>query len=86
MNEEDYRQDKIASGVKYQLQAVHTTLAHHYNDTLNFLIRSNTSDITILEVKVLTLLIIDYLYVVFRLFLYLEYMMLFVMMDKITRT
>ena len=51
VNEEDYRSDKIKSGVKYQLQAIHTTLVHHYNDTLNFLIRSNTSEITFLEVN-----------------------------------
>lgn len=64
MDEEDYRDAKIASGVKYQLQAAHTTLVHHYNDTLNFLIRSNTSDITIVEVNgwpaLLSVLSIDY--------------------------
>ena len=53
VNEEDYRSDKIPSGVKYQLQAIHTTLEHKYNDTLNFLIRSNTSEVTLLEVLAL---------------------------------
>ena len=51
VNEEDYRKDKIPSGVKYQMQAIHTTLVHHYNDTLNFLIRSNSSDVSFIEVN-----------------------------------
>ncbi|XP_064382650.1 uncharacterized protein LOC135331434 [Halichondria panicea] len=36
VNSTDYRKDNIS--VQYQLQGIHSTLVHHYNDTLDFLV------------------------------------------------
>jgi len=51
VNGTDYTKDNITSGVKYQLQAIHRTLVHHYNDTLDFLVISNSSDMSIARVS-----------------------------------
>lgn len=53
VNSSDLRQLKLPGGVKYTLQAVHTTLKHHYNDTLNMVVTSNSSKVTIMKVYVL---------------------------------
>ncbi len=37
VNSTDYRKDNIS--VQYQLQGIHSTLVHHYNDTLDFLVK-----------------------------------------------
>ena len=36
--------------VKYQLQAIHTTLVHHYNDTLDMLVMSEDMKMTTVRV------------------------------------
>ena len=39
------------SGAQYLLQGVHTTLKMHYNDTLDFLVISNSTTETIVRVR-----------------------------------
>lgn len=52
MNGTDYTKDNITGGVQYQLQGIHRTLVHHYNDTLDFLVISTKySDVTIVRVS-----------------------------------
>ena len=51
VNGTDYTKDNITGGVQYQLQGIHRTLVHHYNDTLDFLVISNSSDMTIVRVS-----------------------------------
>ena len=48
VNGTDYRHDNIT--VKYQLQAIHSTLVHHYNDTLDMLVISKDPAMTTLRV------------------------------------
>lgn len=43
----DYRKDNTT--LQYQLQAMHTTLVHRYNDTLDFLVLKDDTS-TILQV------------------------------------
>lgn len=38
INGYDYRPYNESTGVQFQLQGMHTTLVHHYNDTLDMLI------------------------------------------------
>lgn len=49
INGSDYRKAGRASGVQYQLQGVHSTLVHHYNDTLNMIVLSNSSDSSVVR-------------------------------------
>ena len=49
VNGTDYTQAHIKGGVQYQLQGIHRTLVHHYNDTLDFLVISNSSNVTIVR-------------------------------------
>ena len=41
----------MKSGVSFLLQGIHTTLVHHYNDTLNFLILSTPTNTTTVQVS-----------------------------------
>lgn len=50
VNSTDLRQFKLLGGVQYTLQAVHTTSKYHYNDTMNMIVASNSSSVTILKV------------------------------------
>ena len=50
VNGTDYRPDNITAGVKYQLQAIHRTLVHHYNDTLDMLVISKDMSMTTVRV------------------------------------
>ena len=49
----DYRKDNIS--LQYQLQAVHSTLVHHYNDTLDFLVLKDEDMSTTVKVSELFL-------------------------------
>ena len=51
MNGTDFTKANISGGVKYMLQGIHRTLVHHYNDTLDFLVLSNSSDMSIVRVS-----------------------------------
>ena len=51
VNGYDYRPEHMKSGVAFQLQGIHTTLVHHYNDTLDFLILSTPTNTTIVQVS-----------------------------------
>ena len=51
VNGTDYRSDNISAGVKYQLQAIHHTKVHHYNDTLDMLVISKNPSKTELRVS-----------------------------------
>ena len=51
VNSTDYRPDNLTSGVMYQLQAIHATKVHHYNDTLDMLIISKSSAMTTVRVS-----------------------------------
>ena len=56
---DDYRQDH-PKGIQYMMQGIHTTLVHHYNDTLNFIIAtegSSNSSKTTVEVRSNALLV-----------------------------
>ena len=65
----DYRKDNIS--LQYQLQAIHSTLVHHYNDTLDFLVLKEMDMSTTIKVSELLMnsvepevgLIISYLVV-----------------------
>lgn len=48
----DFRNLQLSSGVKWQLQATHTTLVNRYVDTLDFLISSVAPDLTSVRVRV----------------------------------
>lgn len=52
VNGTDYRSDNISAGVKYQLQAIHMTKVHHYNDTLDMLVVSKDPMKTSVRVSV----------------------------------
>ena len=49
---EDYTSDNLTSGVQYQLQAIHSTMVHHYNDTLDMLIISKAVEKPMTTVRV----------------------------------
>ena len=51
VNSSDLRPYKEKSGAQFLMQAMHTTLTHHYSDTLNFLLLSNTTTDTIVHVR-----------------------------------
>lgn len=51
VNGYDYRPDHMKSGVAFQLQGIHTTLVHHYNDTLDFLVISTAPNTTTVQVS-----------------------------------
>ena len=53
---DDYRNDH-PHGIQYMMQGTHTTLVHHYNDTLNFIIASegNSTKKTMVEVSFILL-------------------------------
>ena len=51
INSSDLRPYKIPSGAQFLMQAMHATLVHHYNDTLNFLLLSNSTSETIVHVR-----------------------------------
>ena len=51
INSSDLRPYKEKSGAQFLLQAMHTTLSHHYNDTLNFLLLSNSTKDTVVHVR-----------------------------------
>ena len=51
VNGYDYRPDHMKSGVAFQLQGIHSTLVHHYNDTLDFLVLSTTPNMTTVQVS-----------------------------------
>ena len=46
----DYRPDHIKSGLAFQLQGIHSTLVHHYNDTLDLLIVSTKPNMSTVQV------------------------------------
>ena len=46
----DYRNASMKSGVAFQLQGVHSTMVHHYNDTLDFLVISKNPKMTTVQV------------------------------------
>ena len=46
----DYRPDHIKSGLAFQLQGIHSTLVHHYNDTLDMLIVSTKPNMSTVQV------------------------------------
>lgn len=50
VNGTDYRSDNLTSGVQYQLQAIHSTKAYHYNDTLDMLVISKHEAMTTVRV------------------------------------
>ncbi len=52
VNGTDYRSDNIS--VKYQMQAIHSTKVHHYNDTLNMLVISTDPSMTTVRVSILS--------------------------------
>jgi hypothetical protein len=41
----------MKSGVAFQLQGIHSTLVHHYNDTLDILILSTPKNTTVVQVS-----------------------------------
>ena len=51
VNSSDLRPYKEKSGAQFLMQAMHTTLTHHYSDTLNFLLLSNSTTDTIVHVR-----------------------------------
>lgn len=51
VNGTDYRSDNISAGVKYQLQAIHSTMKYHYNDTLDMLVISKVPMETTVRVR-----------------------------------
>ena len=53
VNSSDLRPYHIKSGAQFLMQAVHTTMTHHYNDTLNFLLLSNSTSETIVHVSIM---------------------------------
>ena len=69
VNSSDLRPYKIPSGAQFLLQAFHTTLTHHYNDTLNFLLLSNSTTETVVHVsqrKLTAVFIPYYMYTIIR--------------------
>ena len=51
VNGTDLRQYHLKSGAQYLLQGFHTTLKMHYNDTLDFLVISNSTTETVVRVR-----------------------------------
>ena len=45
----------MKSGVAFQLQAIHSTLVHHYNDTVDILVISTQPNMTTVQVRKLHL-------------------------------
>ena len=60
VNSTDYRQNNIQ--VKYQLQGVHRTLVHHYNDTINMLVISDNPTTSRIRVRLLVCVCVEPLY------------------------
>lgn len=48
VNSTDYRSDNIS--VQFQLQAIHSTMVHHYNDTLDMLVIMKEPSKTVVRV------------------------------------
>lgn len=51
VNGTDLRPYKLKSGAQFLLQGIHTTLKMHYNDTLDFLIASNSTSESFVRVS-----------------------------------
>ena len=51
----DYRSEHMKSGVEFLQQGVHSTLVHHYNDTVNFLVIATKPDMTTVQVHTMLL-------------------------------
>ena len=50
VDDDDLRQDNLTSGVKYLIKGIHTTIEHHYNQTMNFLVASNDTSHAVVRV------------------------------------
>ena len=53
----DYHSLHLPKGVKYMIQAIHTTLVNRYHDTLNFWLASRGPEITAVRVSLFSMLL-----------------------------
>ena len=57
VNGTDYRKDNIS--VKYQLQAIHSTMVHHYNDTIDMLVYYKDTTHSLVKVQYMLILHVE---------------------------